>query len=228
MHWGDRKEYELNSGEVWYYPSGSYQNYRPKTNDFHYAFLTIDGQKAEYLFSGLAIQPGINYAGNCPIHLFSQLRMTIEKQLLSSEFSSLVIAFQILTMISEGRHLKASRGGMAEQAKNIIDASFSLADTNVSEVAAFIGVHPGSLSRVFSAEYGIPATKYLSLCRLNYAKKLLSDTNTAIKKIASLSGFHSHEYFTHVFRKYTGMNPMEFRSQARLGDQKNKIDPGNK
>ena len=219
-----QKEFTLKPGYAWYYPTGSLHDFQPREEGFLYRWLTIAGKGAPLLFEGLAIKPGLNYAGTCPQHLFSLVEMNMEQNnRRQDEMQALAAAFQILTMLSPGQHQTAPRGGIAEEAKALIKDGFSNPDFNVEKIAALLDVHRGSLSRAFSSGYGMSLSHYLRLCRLRHAIGLLRETDLSVKEIARLSGFTSHEYFTRIFSSNTGYTPGSFRTEW----QKNRISEKN-
>lgn len=212
------RETVLRPEHVWYYPPGSSHDFQPRGERFEYCWLTIAGSGAGQLFSGLEIQPGPSYAGGCPEQLFSIVEMNLEKinQTRTSRMRALAAAFQILTMISPGQH-PAVHGKLAEKARSLIDAGFVDPQFNVEKTASLLGVHRGSLSRAFSAAYGIAISQYVSRCRVRHAMELLKATKIPIREVALSSGFNSHEYFSRVFLEHTGFTPAAFRAQADKG-----------
>jgi len=211
------RETVLNPEHVWYYPPGSSHDYHPRGERFEYRWLTIAGNGAGQLFSGLDIPPGLSYAGVCPEELFSVVELNLEKinSTRTSRMRALAAAFQILTMISPGQHLENIRGSLAEQAKNLVDSSFTDREFNVEKVASLLGVHRGSLSRAFTAGFGITISHYITRCRVRNAMKLLQETALPIREIALASGFNSHEYFCRVFLEQTLFTPAAFRTQLK-------------
>lgn len=71
------------------------------------------------------------------------------------------------------------------------------------------------LSHTFKREYGISPINYLISCRIEESKYLLAETDLSLSRIAQLLGFSSLSYFSQVFRRTQGINPMEFRQRIR-------------
>lgn len=71
------------------------------------------------------------------------------------------------------------------------------------------------LCREFSAAYGIPPQKYLTHKRLDEAKKMLLTTDWTIQEISSKVGYENTTHFIHLFKKYIGVTPGDFRQTAR-------------
>ena len=64
---------------------------------------------------------------------------------------------------------------------------------------------------LFSKTKGISFNKYLIKVRMEKAKELLKFTNEKIVTIAMQCGYKEVYYFSHSFKKYSGMSPKEFR-----------------
>lgn len=69
------------------------------------------------------------------------------------------------------------------------------------------------LIRVFEKEYGETPYKYYLTRKLDYAKIMLRNTRKTIKEIAYELCFADQYYFSNVFKKRTGMSPMEYRKR---------------
>ena len=88
-------------------------------------------------------------------------------------------------------------------------------DPNITliSVAKHIGMSAAHFSTVFSQTTGRPFIHYLTGLRIERAKELLKTTNMKLSDIAMEIGYNEPNYFSHVFRKTTGMTPKEFRAQ---------------
>ena len=65
--------------------------------------------------------------------------------------------------------------------------------------------------RLFSAAYGMTPQRYLTDVRIRHAGALLRDSGLSVTEIAMRCGFDDSNYFSRIFRKYTGTSPSEFR-----------------
>ena len=82
------------------------------------------------------------------------------------------------------------------------------------DVIEFSGKSRSSLSEQFRKETGSTISKYITTCKIREAKVLLRYTDKPISEICSHLAFSSQPYFHNVFRKETGMTPIEFRNSA--------------
>lgn len=73
-------------------------------------------------------------------------------------------------------------------------------------------ITPQYLSRLFHRFLGCSAYEYLTACRINKAKELLmTNSRLEVQEIAARTGFADASHFIAMFRKTTGMTPLEFR-----------------
>lgn len=84
----------------------------------------------------------------------------------------------------------------------------------LGDVAESVGVTPSHLSRLFRNVLDRSFKEYLTMVRINEAKRRLLTTNDRIYEIASHVGFREQRYFSEVFRKQTGCAPLQFRNRG--------------
>ena len=101
----------------------------------------------------------------------------------------------------------------AEKMKKLIDKYFMQKD-ELKEKIRQLWVSQSYLSASFKKKYKISPLKYLNLRRLQYAKKLLKDTELTVTDIAASIGFESISAFCAFFKKSTGTSPGTFRSES--------------
>lgn len=78
-------------------------------------------------------------------------------------------------------------------------------------VATKLEANPAYLSRRFKQEVGMPMTDYINHQRIEEAKNALLTQPASIIDIALMTGFEDANYFTKVFKRFTGMTPSNFR-----------------
>ncbi|SDW71559.1 response regulator [Paenibacillus sp. CF384] len=78
-------------------------------------------------------------------------------------------------------------------------------------VAKQVYLSPGYLSGLFKKETGKSIIQYITLCRLENAKKLLTETNMKINDVCQEVGYNNASYFSLIFRKYFGITPNHMR-----------------
>ena len=84
---------------------------------------------------------------------------------------------------------------------------------SLEEIANYVHMNKSYLSHLFKKETQKNIYSYLLDFRMEKAKKLLAETKQSIYQVGCLVGIPDSAYFSKVFKKYTGMTPLEFRKQ---------------
>lgn len=93
---------------------------------------------------------------------------------------------------------------------------FHLAESDLSlkKLAKELGINASYLSHQFNQETGKHLTEYLAGMRVEEAKRLLRSYDTmTVSQVAAAVGYNDVNYFSRVFRRYTGKTPSEFRNE---------------
>lgn len=83
----------------------------------------------------------------------------------------------------------------------------------VSDIAAAIGTNRTYISAYFNKETQCTFYDYVNRYRIEYACKLLENSDEKILQIAELSGFNSSQAFIRVFIKIKGISPNKYRKE---------------
>lgn len=83
----------------------------------------------------------------------------------------------------------------------------------LNKVADAFNISSNYLSILFSKYNEIGFTDYINQCKVNEAKKLMTDSKLKIYEISDVLGFESAFYFSRVFKKVTGVSPRDFICQ---------------
>ncbi|MDO4338907.1 MAG: helix-turn-helix transcriptional regulator [Eubacteriales bacterium] len=85
-------------------------------------------------------------------------------------------------------------------------------ELTADSLSRMVYVSPQYLSRLFRRFLGCSVYEYLTMYRINRAKELLvSDPDRKIQDIAQAVGFTHSSHFISMFRKATGITPLDFR-----------------
>lgn len=102
-------------------------------------------------------------------------------------------------------------GQLIEQAKAYIQTRYTNPDLALTDVAEHVNLSPSHFSTVFRNQTGQTFKEYLTHVRMEKAQTLLKTTSLKAFEIAAAVGYNDAHYFSHAFKKYTGVSPMEFR-----------------
>lgn len=125
-------------------------------------------------------------------------------------------AWFIQKMREAARHIAENQQEHSQdvvaKAKQYIKDNFTM-EVSLDKTARAIGISPYYLSRLFKEAEGISYIDYLTKLRMEYAKKELSERENSIKEICAKSGYGDPNYFSRLFKKWTGFTPTEYREK---------------
>lgn len=97
------------------------------------------------------------------------------------------------------------------QTKRYIDENFS-SEIELSGLASQCGYSYSHFFRLFKNKYGVNPKEYITLKRLDTAKKLLTDTDLTFSEVSEYCGYNYYSVFFNQFKKHTGVSPLEYRA----------------
>lgn len=83
----------------------------------------------------------------------------------------------------------------------------------LEEISKYVGYSKYYTSTAFHKNFGITIQDFLINLRVEYAKKLLLETNFSIEEIVKQCGFVSVSNFYNNFTKLTGYTPLKFKKK---------------
>lgn len=94
---------------------------------------------------------------------------------------------------------------------------------SAAQIAEDLNISVGHLSRIFNSSMKMKISDYVNRQKTAIAESLLIDTDSTIIEIAEHLSFSSQSHFQTVFKRYTGMTPLRYRSAYR-----NRTNPQNR
>lgn len=79
-------------------------------------------------------------------------------------------------------------------------------------IAARVGMSERRLAERFKAETGHTINDYITMTRIDAAKRLLRNQKL-IYEVAAMIGYNTPQYFGSVFKQHTGMTPNDYRAR---------------
>ena len=89
------------------------------------------------------------------------------------------------------------------------------APVSVATLAKDLQLSPRTLNRRFKRATGLTPLTYLQSLRISAAKELLRHSNLPIGDIAWQQGIADLSYFSQLFRRHSGMSPLQYREAVR-------------
>jgi AraC-like DNA-binding protein len=87
---------------------------------------------------------------------------------------------------------------------------------SIREASELVGLTPVQFTRRFQAVYRTTPIRYLTECRFQLAKALISDTTLPIETIADRCGYDNAFYFSRVFKQLASMSPSAYRKACQV------------
>lgn len=103
---------------------------------------------------------------------------------------------------------------MQKKAEQLLTADLSK-HISIKTLAEQFCVSETSLKNYFKNVYGMNISEYTRDLRINTAARLLSETTLSVAEISHQIGYAKQGKFAAAFKARTGMNPLEYRRNAR-------------
>ncbi len=105
---------------------------------------------------------------------------------------------------------KTKNNDIIDQIKKYIEENCN-ANITLDTIAAKFNISKWYFCRLFQQKTNKTFNNYLSLCRIEKAKKMLGEQIYKISTIASECGYSSTEHFSRSFKKATGISPSQYK-----------------
>ena len=135
-------------------------------------------------------------------HIPSELDALLKP--LAQEAQSLL---QTLSQKEQYRHVQSAKRYMEQEYQ---DSALSL-----ERVSSYLGISASYLSTLFRRYSTEGFIDYLNHYRVEQAKRLLVQSTYTASEIGFKTGFSSSQNFNRVFKKYCGITPGQYRTQAK-------------
>ncbi len=201
--------------------------FRPGEKQMYYFYLEdstetfwvhFTGYEAAKLLDNSGLDQNVFFIGDSPDFPTRCNRIVREIQAQRIDYQEISsLLFRELVLII-GRYLK-EEGSVNSDTLNEVERAISYFNENYTEE---INIKEYATARHMSASWFIRNFKtitklsplqYIINLRITNAKALLINTDHPISKIASVVGFENALYFSRIFRKHTGMSPIEFKKK---------------
>lgn len=88
---------------------------------------------------------------------------------------------------------------------------------NISDwVSEQLGLSKEYISKQLKIKIGMTLNEFITMVKLEQAKNLLMHSNQKVYEISEALGYSTVDYFTKLFRQYTGVTPAKFKKDLGL------------
>lgn len=113
----------------------------------------------------------------------------------------------------EEKKREKSSGSIIRQAKEYIEGHLG-EDLTLQSVARAMGVSASHFTRLFKEATGTTFIDYCIRRRIEWAK-IYIDRGDKIQLVAEKVGYQNYSYFSKLFKRMTGMSPLEYKNQKK-------------
>ena len=118
-------------------------------------------------------------------------------------------------LIEIGRSISVEQGEKRRFKKSIRHINeFYSKPIRITELAKMENVSMTTYNFHFKKQMGMSPTQYILTLRMHSAKELLESSKISIKDISSMVGYDDFNFFTKVFKKFTGKSPSAYRKST--------------
>lgn len=117
-------------------------------------------------------------------------------------------------VLTEPRKLRPDIVRRLHRARQFVEDNYDR-QIRLDDMAAAAFMSSAHFLRQFKQQFEITTYQYLTECRLQAARKLLLETDTAITDIVFASGFGNRSAFSRLFKERCGLSPLEYRRRNR-------------
>lgn len=101
------------------------------------------------------------------------------------------------------------------EVKKYIDENYKNPDLYIKSIGDRFDKTPYYISNCFKSHEKISILNYISMLRIEEAKKMIKNTNKTFAEIAELVGFNNFRNFNRTFKKIEGITPGQFRKLSQ-------------
>ena len=152
--------------------------------------------------------------GGAPGNVAAKCRQPEIVHTVSAMLKSLLMGIDLCDAFSQKEETSAASNLTAIQAAEYLADSVQ-SFPSVLSVAKHFGLSRNRFTRIFTDFWHMPPQDYLIEQRILQAKRMLTDTDLTLGKIAANIGYSDHYFFSRQFKERCGIAPGAYRKQAK-------------
>lgn len=218
------RSYALTEGDGFFINCSEYHLYKVEGDSWDVAILHLSGnllsefcelfyQQSGPVFHDAFIENSYNH-NSYQQKLENILLLYSRPKLYRDWYVSDAINHLLLHILTLNTNLSAKKTNVPDNIQYLIKYMNSnyTQDLSLDFLSKFSNISKYYLSREFKKYTGFSPYNYLISLRIDAAKKLLTTTDFSVAKIAEEVGIHDVNNFINLFKKRTGITPIQFRN----------------
>lgn len=157
-----------------------------------------------------------------PLSAYSETALCLDKLILTGLSDTLSVQLSVSSLIDQvitdcityqlSEPLPSHTASYLTAMKDLFDNHFE-ENHSLDELETLYHISKYKLCREFGAAFGLSPLKYLNRKRIEIAKHLLKTTSLRVHEVGSRVGIDNTNHFISLFKKSTGVTPLEFKSR---------------
>jgi two-component system response regulator YesN len=146
------------------------------------------------------------------VYLFSDLKNSLAEVLSQRNIEGVVKHLSLIVEITVDSILaqEAKTNPLVKNVLNYVNENYA-GNISLKILSDRFNLSAAYLGQLFKNETGEMFTNYLNAIRVKNSNELLRNTTLKINEIAEKVGYVNQIYFTRIYKKVTGLTPIEFR-----------------
>lgn len=221
---GEAKIY--NENEIMIAKEGSVIVFPPQKS---YRHSSCDEIPISYLWVHFTGSEVLNILNRYGIRLYPFINKTKSENRISNRFQKLFEGFAKndsfrdydLASLLDRVLVEIGRAISTEQSEKVLYAKsiryineFYSSPIRITDLAKMENVSMTTYNLHFKEQMGMSPTKYILSLRMHAAMELLISSQLSIREIGSMCGYVDFNFFTKVFKKFTGKSPSAYRKST--------------
>lgn len=154
----------------------------------------------------------INYTGNKGLRInYIEMQSKLNSCISIEEIKKVILELMMEIIARHNTSSGSKNHAMIDRIKVFILENYEDEDLCIEAIAEKEKLSVNYIRSLFKTEEGVSLSDYINQVRFEKAKSLLVETKLSAKKISSMCGFASNDYFYYAFKKFTGQTPTQYR-----------------
>ena len=207
------KTFKVSANDVYIIePGQDHTYYSDPKNPFNKIWINFYSDIFANIFNSFNLSNKTVFHNSETLELFEEIQNLKKISNFSDDICYEVapILFKIICVLATNNTNQISISKTAKLTKRYIDESI-YSNTTLEDIANMLNLSKAHIIREFSKNYGISPYNYLIEQKIAAAKKMLILHNMNVNEISSQLGFEDSNYFSKLFKKKTGVSPLQYR-----------------